>query len=111
MAFPAVTLQLPLTHTRRFSVAAVDMQAGIRHAYYHTAAAQRGWDLTFDATDAELVTLENFWNDRQGALLSFDFTDPDTSDVVSCHFEGEGLELIYNGPNQTTVKMRVVEDL
>ncbi len=105
-----ITTQLPFAQTDSYSVQRIRQEAGQVYAYYYDSAPLKSWELTFGSiTPSELATLRTFWEGRKGGWDTFSFTDPDTSTTYTCRFDGEEFSVVHLGPNQVSLKLRIVE--
>ena len=113
-AFPtldnAIVTQIPYTTVTRFTTTRNDQECGQRYAYSEKAAALRRWVLTYAAiTDAELATLQAFWLARKGSWDSFDYTDPNTTNLLTAHFAQDEFSWQVIGKNQNALSLVIEE--
>lgn len=113
-AFPTFTAgesaHLPFSQGREYMNATNRQPHGWQYAYNLLATPLGRWQIQFSLSDADLVTLQNFWDARKGAYEEFTFTDPDTGITHSrCRFEGEALAVEDVGPNEHLVTVNIVE--
>lgn len=105
-----VVTQLPWGVMQSANVARVEMESGLAYAYYHDATPLLSWELNFSVLAAsELSTLRTFWESMKGAWDTFSFTDPDTSTVYTCRFEGNEFAVSYLGVGQYALKLVITE--
>lgn len=113
-AFPTFTagesVHLPFSQGRGFQNVTNRQPHGWQYAYNLLATPLGRWQIQFSLSDADLVTLQNFWDARKGAYEEFTFTDPDTGITHSrCRFDGEALAVEDVGPNEHLVTVNIVE--
>jgi hypothetical protein len=88
----------------------MDMASGPRFSYSYRVNPKHRWTLTYSSlTDADLGTIETFFNSMHGRYGSFEFTDTEGTTYSSCRFDQDSLDVNYIGPNQSSVQLIVVE--
>lgn len=131
-AFPKLSsglrAMLPYTQTRRFAVLLNDNPLGPRYswAFYggglgpslvqpniapFPTGALHAWELNYPViTDADLATIETHFRNQWGAWGLFSLTDPDDGTVYPrCRYDMDQLVVSHNGPNQSSVTLRIQE--
>lgn len=75
------------------------------------AKALRSWSIRLALlTDAELWAIEEFFESQLGQYTVFTFTDPYTGQAVpNCRVSDPTLTTQYNGPNNGTTTLWIVE--
>lgn len=111
--FP-LSLRPPAKGGPRFRTTIVESDEGVERRNADWGDPRWEWDLEFDLGAGELVTLENFFNNRKGRLLEFDFRrpydlldPPDPIPTYPARFADDELSYDY-GVNQV-VSAKIVE--
>ncbi|MEO8372378.1 MAG: hypothetical protein ABI806_24545 [Candidatus Solibacter sp.] len=123
-AFPALAsgarAMLPYVQTRRFDVMINTNPTGMQYAWTwfsgsmgatFPSRALLGWELTYpNLTDADLATRETHFRNNWGRYGLWTFTDPDDgTDYPKCRYDMDVLEIVHNGPNQSSMTLRILE--
>lgn len=83
---------------------------GYQYSYNVLANGLKRWEISFNLSDADLSTLQTFWDARKGAYEEFDFTDPDTGATTNkCRFDQDTLEFQAIQPNENRVSVSIQE--
>jgi phage-related protein len=112
--FPALKTgamaQYPSDRQQNFSTQVFRFLDGSEQRFPAYAATLRRWVIRLDALDeAELVSLEEFFESQGGRAETFEFTDPFDGHVYSsCSFDADELALTFGGLHlgKTTVTIR-----
>ena len=66
--------------------------------------------VSFNLSDADLATLQTFWDARKGNYEEFGFTDPDTGATTSkCRFDQDSLVVQQIQLNENRVSVSIQE--
>lgn len=104
------TVHLPYERIREFRNVHNDMEHGQRYSFNLRSTPLMRWRIQYVVSDADLATLETFWNDRAGAYESFEFTDPENATYYpTVRFDQETLEIDHAGPNENRVTVALRE--
>jgi hypothetical protein len=113
-AFPTlnngIVTQIPYTTVTRFTTTRNDLECGKRIAYAEKAASVRRWQITYGAiTDTELATLQAFWASVKGGWDTFDYTDPNTGNLLTARFGQDDFTWQDIGKNQHSLTLTLDE--
>jgi phage-related protein len=113
-AFPTFALgetaHLPFSQITEYMNATNRMPHGWQYAYNLRSNPLHRWSIAFSLTDADLITLQNFWDARKGAYEEFSFTDPESGlTYTKCRFSGDSLSVRSMGPNEHLVTVEIHE--
>jgi hypothetical protein len=85
-------------------------QHGYQYSYNVLSSPVGRWEIEYNLSDADLVTLRTFWASMKGRYGEFDFTDPDTAvTVTKCRFDQDELSVVHVGPNEHRVSLAIQE--
>ena len=83
---------------------------GYQYSYNVLAAPLGRWEISYLLTDADLATLQAFWESMGGRYGEFSFTDPDTGDTASkCRFDQDEFSVQHLGPDENRVSVTIKE--
>ena len=101
---------LPLTQEIEFWNVVNRQPHGYQYAYNILTSGLKRWEISFNLSDADLATLQTFWDARKGAYEEFDFTDPDTGATTSkCRFDQDALVVQQIQANENRVSVSIQE--
>jgi hypothetical protein len=102
--------QKPFTVESSFLHVTNEMPSGPRFSYSKRTDPLHKWTLTYSAlTDADLATIEAFFESMNGRYGVFTFTDERLTAYTNCRFDQDALEVHYVGPNQSTLQVTICE--
>jgi hypothetical protein len=105
-------MQYPATRTFRLRNQAVRFVDGTEQRYRDSAGALRQWEIQLSELDGtEMAALERFFEQEQGALGSFIFTDPwDGTEHPNCSLRSDSMELVMEGEMRGATSLAVIEN-
>jgi len=107
-----VVAQYPSDRERRFSTRVFRFLDGSEQRFAGFGAPLRRWIIRLDLLDeAELVNLEQFFEDQGGRAGTFSFTDPwDGVVYASCSFDADEIAVEYRGDARGRTSVVVKEN-
>jgi phage-related protein len=107
-----VVAQYPSDRSRQFSTQVFRFLDGSEQRFPGYGTPLRHWMIRLDLLDeAELVNLEQFFEDEGGRAGTFSFTDPFDGNVYpNCSFETDELAVEYGGPQRGKTTVTVKEN-
>jgi hypothetical protein len=103
---------VPFTQGIEFINATNRQRHGYQYAYNVLANGIKRWEIEFSLPDADLATLQAFWEARYGKYEEFDFTDPvSLATTTKCRFDQDVLEVRQVGPDENLVRVAIQEYL
>jgi hypothetical protein len=104
--------QYPATKALRFQNQAVRFLDGTEQRYRDSAGPLHQWVINLDELDeSEMAAFEQFFQDNQGRLGSFAFTDPwDGSQYANCSLAGDELDLSTLAEMSGKTSLTVIEN-
>jgi len=114
--FPALksgaVAQYPSDRAREWAALVQEFVDGSEQRSPLYGAPLRRWMIRLDLLDeAEMFRLEEFFVEEGGAAGGFAFTDPwDGAEYPDCSFEGDGIELVFQGTGRGTLELVVREN-
>lgn len=115
-AFPALktgaVAQYPSERALQHATVVHEFVDGSEQRYREFGLPLRRWLIRLELLDeGELFGLERFFVEQGGAAGSFTFTDPwDETEYPDCSFEGDDLELVFEGQGNGEVSLIVKEN-
>lgn len=104
------SVHLPFKQEQEFWNVVNRQPHGYQYAYNLLATGLKRWEISFSLSDADLVTLQSFWDARKGSYEEFDFTDPDTGATTNkCRFDQDSLVVQSIQPNENRVSVSIQE--
>lgn len=104
------SVHLPFTQNDQFWNVANKRPHGWQYTYNLLADGLKSWTIQLSLSDADLPTLQTFWDDCKGSYAEFDFTDPNTAvTTTKCRFAQEALIVEQVGPNENLVTVQIQE--
>jgi hypothetical protein len=105
-------MQYPATRKFRFQNHAVRFVDGTEQRYRDSAGALRQWAIHLNQLDgAEMAALEQFFEEEQGALGTFAFTDPwDGTEHPNCSLASDSMALVSTGELEGATALAVMEN-
>jgi hypothetical protein len=105
-------MQYPAARKLRFQNEAVRFVDGTEQRYRDSAGALRQWTIQLSQLDrAEMAALEQFFEQQQGALGDFAFTDPwDGTNYPNCSLASDSMALVAAGEVQGATALKVTEN-
>jgi hypothetical protein len=116
-AFPALktgaVAQYPSERALQFSTVVHAFVDGSEQRWGEYGSGLRRWLIRLELLDeAELFGLERFFIEQGGAAGSFSFTDPwDGTEYLDCSFEGDEIDLVFEGQGNGKSTLIVKENL
>jgi hypothetical protein len=123
-----VITQRPWTGTETYFTNKIDLESGTRYSYAWLPTPLRRWELNYPTiTEADAVTIENFFQAMHGRMYHFYFHDPELfllarkspfswaapdpnyQPISNCRFDMDQIEIQYVQPGQWTTKVFVAE--
>jgi hypothetical protein len=114
--FPALktgaVAQYPSDRSRRFSTQVNRFLDGSEQRFRGFGTPLKRWRIRLELLDeAELASLEDFFEEQRGPAGTFVFTDPwDGTVHASCSFEGDTMTAEYRGPGDGVSSVVVREN-
>jgi len=104
------SVHVPFTQTLEFFNVSNRRPHGWQYSYNVLADGLKRWTIQFSLSDADLPTLQTFWDDMKGSYGEFEFPDPDTGvTTTKCRFAQEALVIEQVGPNENLVTVQIQE--
>jgi len=104
------SVHLPYTQEQEFWNVTNRQPHGYQYAYNLLASGLKRWEISFNLSDADLATLQTFWDARKGNYEEFDFTDPDTGvTTAKCRFDQDSLAVQQVQLNENRVSVSIQE--
>ncbi len=105
-------MQYPAERELRFSTEVLQFVDGSEQRFRGYGAALRRWMVRLDLLeDAELKRLETFFDASQGALGTFQFTDPwDGTVYADCSLEEDEMAIEFNAEQQARTALVIREN-
>ena len=114
-AFPVLktgaVIQVPASRVESFATNVVQFMDGGEQRFRTFAQPYHSWNVTFDSLDeAELNNIRIFFQQMNGAVGVFAFTDPwDGTIYPKCSIEAPNLVDLVSGPLQCSTKLTIRE--
>lgn len=104
--------QYPAERAVQHSTVVYEFVDGSEQRFREFGTALRRWLIRLELLDeAELFRLEQFFITQGGATGSFSFTDPwDDTEYADCSFEGDDLDLVFEGQGNGRASLVVKEN-
>jgi len=115
-AFPALktgaVAQYPSERALQHSTVVHEFLDGSEQRFREFGAPLRRWLIRLEFLDeGELFRLERFFLEQGGVAGSFSFTDPwDATVYPNCSFEGDDMDLVFEGQGNGKVSLIVKEN-
>lgn len=105
-----VIVQLPFQRTRSFRTAGLDVEWGMRYAFTLYQFPLMTWLIQYRCSDADLQTIQAHWESAEGALETFQFTDPATgTEYPKVRYDQAALDVAHEGPDENVFAVRLKE--